>query len=167
MARINGVSHFGISVDDLKRSEHFYCDVLGATIKTRHEGAAAHIGVIIGNNALDIFQQPSPGGQKWAYNLPHGIHFAFDVSPDQIDQLLTHVKRQGLDVNDPVMHGGERREPARSLSWYFEDPDGYALEFSVVYPTPEEARAEWERRGSHTRHDLKGVWGTPEPVARR
>ena len=165
MTWIKGISHFGIAVDDLQRSERFYCDVLGGVIKTRHEGANAHIGVIIGDQALDVFQRPSPGGSKWAYEVPRGIHFAFEVRREDIDALIEHVRGHGVEVNQPVMHGGERREPSRSLSWYFEDPDGYALEFSVVYPTPEEARVEWEQRGAHTRADLTGIWGErPEPA---
>jgi catechol 2,3-dioxygenase-like lactoylglutathione lyase family enzyme len=165
---IKGIAHFGIAVDDLERSERFYCDVLGGRIKTRHQGPNPHIGVIIGNQGLDIFLRPTPGGEKWAYGVPGGLHFAFEVSPEDIDDVLAHVRSHGVSVNEPVMHGGSRVEPSRSLSFYFEDPDGYALEFSVIHPTAEAARADWERRGSHTRHELKGIWGErPDRVAAR
>ncbi len=56
-------------------------------------------------------------------------HFAFTVSPDQIEESASELREKGVSIQGPVLHTWM---PARSV--YFSDPDGNALELYAPLP---------------------------------
>lgn len=156
MINVTGISHFGLEVENLARAEHFYTEALGGTIDMRHEGDSPHIMVMLAGHGLTIFQRKA-GETRSAETTPRGVHFAFKADPEEMDQNLAHLESHGVELDGPHGHrGGE----SPNLSWYFEDPDGYRLEFSITYPSPEAAREELKRRGG--RQNARGRLHRPE-----
>lgn len=153
MVTFAGLSHVGLDVDDLDRSERFYTEALGGTVLWRIEGRRPHFDVGFGEQGLTIFQgDRSDQGSLSARTVPQGVHFAFRARREDVDEILARLAQHDVPVDGPVGHWGSTTrvgQQSTSMSWYFEDPDGYRLEFSVTYPSIEEAQAEVERRGGH------------------
>src|SRR5579872_5309111 len=76
-----GMSHFGLDVDDLARSEAFYTEVLGGHVLWRLDGRMPHMDVVIGDHAITIFQGERGKGSLSARTVPRGVHFAFAADP--------------------------------------------------------------------------------------
>jgi len=96
--------HVAVSVSNIPRSVSWYTDALGANVLYQDETWAF----------LEV------GGAKIALVLPsqHPGHLAFDVGPTPTEEFMKRAKRH--------------RDG--SLSQYFVDPDGNAIEW-IHYPT--------------------------------
>lgn len=91
-----GMSHFGLDVDDLARSERFYTEVLGGHVLWRLEGRMPHLDVVIGEHAITIFQGERGEGSLSAGTVPRGVHFAFAADPEDVDAILATSKNTTL-----------------------------------------------------------------------
>jgi catechol 2,3-dioxygenase-like lactoylglutathione lyase family enzyme len=105
----------------------------------------------MGHDQLLAFFEYPKGLQRQNRDLPGGMqHIAFHVAPERFDELVSHVRAEGVNVIGPVALGG------RFWSAYFFDPNGIRLELATsrletrttvlesVLQTQEEARAELE-----------------------
>ena len=115
MIPIRGIYEVAIPVSDLQRAETFYREVLGLEdgFRDRRRNwlflrAGGHAGVIV--------LQEDKG--EWPAR-----HFAFTIANADLDQAVATLRRQNVEVTDPVVHSWI---PARSI--YFADPDGHELE---------------------------------------
>lgn len=152
MVTFVGLSHIGLDVDDLGRSERFYTEVLGGEVLWRMEGQRPHMDVVFGEQGLTIFQGERGEVSYSARTVPRSTHFAFRARLEDVDEIMARLERNDVPVDGPVGHWGSSTRTgseSRALSWYFEDPDGYRLEFDVVFPTHDDAKKELERRGGH------------------
>jgi len=142
------VDHLAFVVKDLERSVKFYQDVFGGKAgrsrgfneKDKNAGRPVHQLVIVGDYGFDLFVEdpadpPKPGARF--------LHFAFSIEPNEIDQALERLQKLKIPYDGPKVHGG-----SMSISIYFKDPDGYALEFSAKFPDVETHRKEMERLGA-------------------
>jgi lactoylglutathione lyase len=115
MIAISGVYEIAVRVHDLGRSERFYRDALGLTVGRREE-TRRWVFLRAGGVAGMMVLQEEPG--DWPRQ-----HFAFTVAEADIDRAAEELRRKGVHVDGPVVHGWI---PAESL--YFEDPDGHDVE---------------------------------------
>ncbi len=128
--QLNGISHFGLNVANMKRAERFYTEVLGFPVIMRSEtkGGLQHIEVDAGNVAIALFEQPQLD-LKTAHKIMTEdgyLHFAFDGSYDRFDATLQALKEGGVKMD------GEPRDWGKSVSVYFHDPDGHQLEINFT-----------------------------------
>lgn len=119
MLPIKGLYEIAIRVKDLARAESFYKNVLGLEEGLRDE-RRNWLFLYAGRNAGMIVLQEDKG--EWPKQ-----HFAFTVNESDIGQAAAMLKDQGVSVSEPVFH-----EWMNSVSVYFDDPDGHALELLAL-----------------------------------
>jgi lactoylglutathione lyase len=119
MIPIKGVYEIAIRVKDLARAELFYKDVLGLKEGLRDEHrnwlflyAGGHAGMVVLQEDKD----------DWPTQ-----HFAFSIHQADIKQASEMLKAKGVAVSELVFH-----EWMNSVSVYFDDPDGNALELLAL-----------------------------------
>ncbi len=138
---IKSFHHTAISVTEMDRSIHFYCELLGMNLEWRidHKRGEALEKVVGLENVdvsyamlsgwggrLELFQYHSPPGQPYPPDKPvcdQGItHFGFQV--DEIDALYEKLVALEVRFNTPpqVIRPGVK-------ATYFHDPDGITVEF--------------------------------------
>lgn len=133
--------HIGISVSDLKRSLHFYGDVLGLVVLSRREvsGDRLSAGVQVPNARIkialiratniefELLQYLHPPGKPFdrQNNEVGSFHVAFEVK----DLLATYARlqEQGVPCNNAPYPVSNRE----GWGWFYaRDPDGITLEFN-------------------------------------
>ena len=128
--QLNGISHFALNVANMERAERFYTEVLGFPVimRSQTKGGLQHIEVDAGNVAIALFEQPQldlKTAQKIMTEDGY-LHFAFDGSYDRFDATLQALKESGVKMD------GEPRDWGKSVSVYFQDPDGHQLEINFT-----------------------------------
>jgi len=119
MLPIKGLYEVAIRVKDLARSEAFYKDVLGLKEGLRDE-RRNWLFLYAGGDAGMVVLQEDKG--EWPTQ-----HFAFTINEPDIRQAAEMLKAKGVSVSEPVYH-----EWMNSVSVYFDDPDGHALELLAL-----------------------------------
>jgi lactoylglutathione lyase len=119
MLPIKGIYEVAIRVKDLARAEAFYKDVLELQEGLRDD-KRNWLFLYAGGNAGMVVLQEDKG--EWPTQ-----HFAFTVNEGDIKQAAAMLKDKGVAVSEPVYH-----EWMKSVSIYFDDPDGHALELLAV-----------------------------------
>ena len=117
---VTGISELVLEVSDLDRARAFYRDALGFEETLYGEGAEGRYWYLVGDTArLGLWtpQTGLAGGRGGAH-----VHFAFQVSDQEVDELLNRFQERGLDIEGPVQLG-----PGRAI--YVTDPDGNVVEF--------------------------------------
>jgi lactoylglutathione lyase len=119
MLPIKGLYEIAIKVKDLARAESFYKDVLGLTDGLRDE-RRNWLFLYAGGDAGMVVLQEDAG--DWPKQ-----HFAFTLLEKDIERAAGILKDKGVSVSEPVFH-----EWMNSVSLYFDDPDGHALELIAL-----------------------------------
>ena len=119
MLGIQGLYEVAIKVRDLGVAEPFYRDVLGFEVGLR-DARRPWVFMRAGAGGMIVLQEQADVPQQ---------HFAFTVSPADIDAAAAELRRRGVAAEGPVVH---EWIPARSL--YFVDPDGHDLELCAPMP---------------------------------
>jgi lactoylglutathione lyase len=119
MLPIIGLYEIAIRVKDLGRAEAFYKDVLGLAEGIRDE-RRNWLFLHVGGTAGMVVLQEDKG--EWPTQ-----HFAFAVTENDIKRAAQMLKDKGVAVSEPVSH-----EWMKSVSVYFDDPDGHALELLAL-----------------------------------
>jgi len=143
------VDHLAFVVKDLERSVKFYQEVFNGEVgrsrgfneKDQEAGRPVHTLVKVGDYGFDLFQEDPKDPPKPRARF---LHFAFRIQPGEIDDALERLRRLKIPYDGPKVHGG-----STSISIYFQDPDGYQLEFSAKFPDAETHRREMERLGAN------------------
>ncbi len=119
MLPIKGLYEIAIRVKDLARAEAFYKDVLGLDEGLRDD-RRNWLFLYVGGNAGIVVLQEDKG--EWPTQ-----HFAFTVREADLKLAAEILKNKGVAVSEPVFH-----EWMNSVSLYFDDPDGHALELLAL-----------------------------------
>ncbi len=134
MPQVATIDHFVVPVDDLPVAEAFYEQVLGAPIVVRHglnvreraKDVPLHTFVEMAGKRIGLFLQtdvrPPPTSLK---GVPRG---AFEMTPAQLEALVSSLRRHGVAFEGPVEH--PPGDPI-AASVYLCDPAGNYLEFCV------------------------------------
>jgi catechol 2,3-dioxygenase-like lactoylglutathione lyase family enzyme len=117
--RCSGVSELTLMVEDLKRAEAFYAGTLDLPVAERWEnevwlmaGERTRIGLWL------------PGVEPLAgERCGRHVHFALHVDEQDLDPLVTHLRRSGHDAHVSRFPDG------RGRAAYVPDPDGHVVEF--------------------------------------
>ena len=119
MLPIKGLYEVAIRVKDLARAEAFYKDVLGLKEGLRDD-RRNWLFLYAGGDAGMVVLQEDQG--EWPTQ-----HFAFTVREADINRAAAMLKEKGVSVSEPAYH-----QWMNSVSVYFNDPDGHALELLAL-----------------------------------
>jgi lactoylglutathione lyase len=122
MLPIKGLYEIAVRVKDLERAESFYKEVLGLREGVRDD-RRNWVFLYAGGDAGMVVLQEDKG--EWPTQ-----HFAFTVLEADIKRAAAMLKEKGVRVSEPVYH-----EWMKSVSVYFDDPDGHALELLALSGT--------------------------------
>jgi catechol 2,3-dioxygenase-like lactoylglutathione lyase family enzyme len=125
--RPSALHHLAIVVADLRRSEHFWIDVLGLPVLRRHhtaEGAHRATWIELGAGAFLALERAGAAGPRRADEAPGAHCVALAIEPSTRDAWRWHLASAGLPVE---------RESAFTL--YVRDPDGVLVGLSH-HPEP-------------------------------
>lgn len=126
--RAKAVLESALYVDDLTRSESFYCDVLGLELIGRMQGR--HVFLRCGEGVVLLFNEAATRSADPDSRLPvpiHGAtgpgHLCFGATSEEMDEWIAILESHGVPIEaDFIWPGGGR-------SIYFRDPSGNSLEF--------------------------------------
>jgi len=124
-----GLSELVLIVEDVPKAARFYEDVVGLELEheTSDEWAWFWAGPVGAKQRLALHRgtllfeehSPFPPGERFGR-----VHFAFEVSPEDLGESVERVRGAGVEVYGPV-----ELEWMNAQSYYFYDPDGNLLEF--------------------------------------
>jgi catechol 2,3-dioxygenase-like lactoylglutathione lyase family enzyme len=153
---VRGVNHLALVCSDMARTVDFYSRVLGFPLVKTVElpgGRGQHFFFAIGGGSTLAFfwfpdapagvpglthqgRMTDPGGPVSAVASMN--HVAFDVPPEQIDELRERLVAAGIECTPIVNHDDSERGASRDLhpgvfvrSVYFRDPDDISLELAA------------------------------------
>ena len=178
-SKVRGLNHLALVCRDMAKTVDFYTNVLGfPLIKTVDLGGyGQHFFFDVGRGAsLAFFWFPNapesiPGVTHQGFmDVPPGPvsaiasmnHVAFDVAPEDIDDIRDRLIDAGVEASIVVNHDDSDIGMSRAMhdrvwvrSVYFRDPDDIQLEFAA-----------WTRAfdESDVRHEPATVEGMPEPA---
>ena len=116
------VGHFGLAVRDPKESAKWFQRVLGLRKEFEFEN-----GVAVGNDNVTIalFKgKASPEAlDHMSFHLPN---------MSTLRKALAHLKEHHVDVEDPGDEIGPEAPGSKNVGLWFQDPDGYRWELSVL-----------------------------------
>lgn len=131
---VQRLEHWTLVSSNVERSRDFYTEVLGARLPDRRGGPTS---VNLAGTVIDIFpargeSQPSPGST--------GQHHAYVINLEDYDPWVEQLRKHNVAI-DMRTHGLHR------MSIYLDDPDGFHIEFTVLFDSDEAGRPEIEKRG--------------------
>jgi catechol 2,3-dioxygenase-like lactoylglutathione lyase family enzyme len=116
---VTGINHLTLRVNDIKRAEAFYTDILGFTIE-RKMGQNMTV-YRIGTDSLVIVEAETAYEKSSKdYRVDH---FGFTVAtPEKVDELAAYFKENDVTI----ITGPANRKNGRFL--FITDPDGNMIE---------------------------------------
>ena len=119
---IGAVGHFGLAVRNPRASAAWFtrCLMLPPYMEVDEDTLS------VGNDAVTIwFFKCTPAPQTLD-------HLSFQLRDRaELERALEHLKREGVDLEDPGNEIGPQAEGAPDLGIWFHDPDGYRWELSA------------------------------------
>jgi catechol 2,3-dioxygenase-like lactoylglutathione lyase family enzyme len=124
--KVDAILETCLYVEDLKKAEEFYMEVLGLEYHTREEGR--HVFLRCGKAMLLLFFPDKT--QKSDNDVPtHGAygpgHVAFTIYESDYERWLQKLSEHGITVETEI------EWPGGGKSIYFRDPDGNSLELAT------------------------------------
>lgn len=115
---VEGLSHLLLQVTDMQAAEHFYCDLLGMTVRSR-ETFGGDRPLIVTHQGMGITLLPSVPPTTAPVENRNVEHIAFWVT--DIDQLAETLRGEGVQIDGP-------KPSSYGQSMYALDPDGNRIE---------------------------------------
>jgi catechol 2,3-dioxygenase-like lactoylglutathione lyase family enzyme len=129
---IQGLDHVVLRVSDVKRSKHFYCDVLGCSVERSLEELGLYQ-LRAGAHLIDLVDVGAPlgraGGPPAGSQARNVDHFALQVAPFDAAAIRAHLEAHGVEPGDVTERYGAR---GNGPSMYIQDPDGNVVELKGV-----------------------------------
>ncbi|HOT45525.1 MAG TPA: VOC family protein [Spirochaetota bacterium] len=115
-------NHTGIKTADLKKSLHFYCDILGFS-RLEDVEVLGKIYHFVGNDTVNIEIEPCKPDDTQADMRQHSglYHLCFTV--DDIEKTAADLMAKGVEFMLPV----SQFRPDRKIS-FIRDPDGVIIQ---------------------------------------
>ena len=113
-----GISHLLLQVSDLKASEHFYCSILGLTVKSRGTFENTRP-LVVTDQGLGLTTLPQAGLSGSLSEIHNLEHFALVITG--MESLVAKLRGEGYEVDNP-----KHNEYGFSMSVF--DPDGNRVE---------------------------------------
>jgi catechol-2,3-dioxygenase len=116
--RIRGFAEVTLQTKDRAGLERFYANLLDLDVLAREDDRTW---LSVGPRArLGLW---TPGEKEFGDEGGAHVHYAFSLSPEDLDALPHRLARHGVEHTGPVEHDGGDR------SLYLEDPEGNVVEF--------------------------------------
>ncbi len=119
---VGEVGHFGLAVRNPKQSAKWFERALGLKKEFEFDG-----GIAVGNQNVTIALskgKPSPQTiDHMSFHLP---------SMTMLRKALAHLKKEGVDLEDPGDEIGPEAPDSLNMGLWFRDRDGYRWELSVL-----------------------------------
>ena len=117
------MGHMALNVTDLERSEKFYIEVLGMKPVWKSEGEIVFLEC--GNDDLALIQISKEKVEAYRNQTFQFLnHIGFRVrTREEVDRAYASLRAKGVIIED-----GPRDHRDGSRSFYFEDPDGNAIQ---------------------------------------
>ena len=127
MITIRDIDHVVLRVVDLETVSRFYIDVLGARFEKHQEGPGLYQ-LRVGTSLIDLVPVDGPigrmGGAAPGREGRNVDHICFRVLPWNGDDILSHLRRHGVEAEIVSRYGADGDGP----SIYLADPEGNTLE---------------------------------------
>ncbi|SFV35754.1 glyoxylase I family protein [Devosia crocina] len=122
-----GFEHIGITVSDMDRAIHFYCDLLGLRLALRKPSGTGEVAFLdTGSGMLEVFSERRPV-QRFR-DVPVGEagmrHMTFAV--DDVDAAFAELESAGVEIAERP-RDAHNREMVRRVA-FVRDPDGILVE---------------------------------------
>lgn len=117
----SGINHITIRVNDIKRAEEFYGDLLGFELVRKMGQSMAVYRVGDEDTLVLVEAETSYDPSSRDYRVDH-FGFYLD-SPDEVDELATFFRENEVTV----LSGPSNRKRGRFV--FISDPDGNMIEF--------------------------------------
>lgn len=130
MPNVRHILETSLYVDDLDRSEQFYCKAFGCRRKLA-DGRMRALGIAAGQLLL-LFErgkskegEETPRGQIPGHDGVGSLHVALAIDAEDVEAWRHHLEAQQIEIVSRVRpeQGGE--------SLYFRDPDGHLIELAT------------------------------------
>ena len=115
---VEGLSHLLLQVSDLLDAEHFYCGLLGLSVKSRETFSGGRP-LIVTHQGMGITLLPSVPPTPAPTENRNLEHVAFWVK--DIDQLAEILRSEDIQIDGP-------KPSSYGQSMYVLDPDGNRVE---------------------------------------
>ena len=121
-----------LSVVDIKRSLHFYCDVLGFEVE--FERPEERFAFLSFHGSQLMVDEDGPSDSPWLVGkmeYPRGQGLNLSIECPSVEELIQKLRENGVKLQKPLeekwyrngdLHHGE-------LNFLVLDPDGYLLRF--------------------------------------
>ncbi len=125
---IRGLDHIVLRIRDLRRSLHFYCEVLGCAEERRVE-ALGLVQLRAGTSLIDLVELDSPLGRAGGEGPGEGgrnvDHFAIQLARFDEEAIRGQLARHGVEAGEVAERYGAL---GTGPSMYIRDPDGNVVE---------------------------------------
>ena len=130
MPHLNGILETAIYVDDLRRAQRFYEDIL--ELKPVFSDGRLTAYEVGGRSILLVFQRGAsietvtlPGGVIPGHDGAGPLHCAFAIGAEELSAWKERLNARGIPLE------GCMDWPRGGKSIYFRDPDGHLLELAT------------------------------------
>ena len=127
---VSNFDHAAIVVSDLKKTEHFYINVLGLQPAVRPAFNFGGAWYQVGNTLLHVITANddaglSGPGERGVKLITRGQHLAFNVA--DFDMAIELLDQHGI-----VIAAGPKQRPDGTAQVYVRDPDGHLVELCAT-----------------------------------
>jgi hypothetical protein len=157
------MDHFALETNDIELMAKFMHEVLGGETfyyagfdeTDRRLGRVKHIFIRIGAVLMQCAESKDGKTTLDRMNPNVSPHWAFEVSPEDLDKNIARLRGLGIPVAGPIEH--------RNLDCtcaYFQSPEGHKLELCTWEPYPgkrTEGRIDWAALAHNWPHTGKSA----------
>ncbi len=126
---INAIDHIVLTAEDMEKTIHFYCDILGMTLQkfSPSDGSAERLAACFGAQKINFHNAASPYMPHARCPMPGAVDICF-LSEKAIEEWCIRFSQFSL----PIEEGPVAKTGATGLlrSIYVRDPNGNLVEIS-------------------------------------
>ena len=126
---INAIDHIVLTAQDMEKTIHFYCDILGMSLQkfSPPDGSVDRLAACFGAQKINFHDAASPYMPHARCPLPGAVDICF-LSDMAIEEWCKRFSEFSL----PIEEGPVAKTGAIGLLWsvYVRDPDGNLVEIS-------------------------------------
>ena len=135
--RIRELDHVALRVRDLKKSEQFYCEVLGLCVAARNEETGI-VHLRAGTRFVDLIllssAMGSSGGTRMLVAGRNMHHLCLSYEPCEVERVFAYLDSLRIDHSAKPQENLGAQGVGTSI--YLQDPDEHLIELKFYPPDP-------------------------------